>query len=261
MRGIILEHLTWPRAAEALREHRTVVLPVGARLKEHGFHLPLNNDFTLAEYLAERVVQVAPVVVLPTLPYGYYPAFVEYAGSVNIGVETFTETVVDICRSIHRHGGNRFYILNTGISTCKGLESARQTLAVEDVVMEYTELDVALHDVLQEVQEQARGSHADEIETSMMMVIAPDTVDMEKATPDLHERKGPGPFTRDALAKTGLYSGTGAWGDPTLATEEKGKKLIDALVAHVLNTLVELGSTSYTPAPPRTQYLDGQRGR
>ena len=68
---------------------------------------------------------------------------------------------------------------------------------------------------------QSGGTHADEIETSMMLYIAPETVRMKKGARDLHPNQ-PGGLTRDPQGK-GTYSPTGAWGDPTLATREKGQ--------------------------------------
>ena len=82
------------------------------------------------------------------------------------------------------------------------------------------------------VAEQPGGSHADEIETSMMLVIAPEVVRMERARPDYHG-DGPGPLTRHRHRR-GLYSPTGAYGDPTLATAEKGQVVLVHLVEHLV---------------------------
>ena len=82
--------------------------------------------------------------------------------------------------------------------------------------------------------------HADEIETSLMLYMAPGSVDMSKAAKDYHPRLGPGPFTRDPNATTGVYSPTGAWGDPTLATRAKGKRVTEAMLAGMLREIEEL---------------------
>ena len=54
-RGIRLEQYSWIEAAKALAPETVVVIPLGAALKEHGPHLKLRNDLTLAEYFADRV--------------------------------------------------------------------------------------------------------------------------------------------------------------------------------------------------------------
>jgi len=116
-KGVKIENLTWIEAEEILKEYDVVLIPLGARTKEHGPHLPLNTDWILAEYLAERVANEVPVVLMPTIQYGYYPSFLEYPGSVSLKLETFKEMLKDICISMSRYGVKKFYVLNTGVST------------------------------------------------------------------------------------------------------------------------------------------------
>ena len=65
MKGRYLDTMTWREAEKALKRFPVIVTPLGARLKEHGHHLPLNNDWIMAEYLAKRIVERLPVLVLP----------------------------------------------------------------------------------------------------------------------------------------------------------------------------------------------------
>ena len=247
MLGCYLDELTWPEAERALRDFPVVVLPVGARTKEHGLHLPLNNDWRMAEYLARRVAERSRVLVLPTLQYGFYPAFLEYPGSVSLSLETMRDTVVQICHSHARHGARRFYALNTGISTLRALEPARERLAKDGLAFAYTDIEAAAADVVGELVTQSEGTHADEIETSMMLYIAPQTVRVELARPDVHPAEAPGPLTRSPNPERGIYSATGAYGDPTAATREKGERIVEAVVDHIVNFLDVFASAD--PAP------------
>lgn len=240
MKGTWLEHRTWKQAESLLRKTKVILVPLGARLKEHGLHLPLDNDWRLAEYLAKRVVDAAPVVAVPTLQYGYYPAFAEYPGSVSLRLGTCRDVIVDVCRSLAPFGPRKFYVLNTGISTLRALKPARRILAKDGVAMEYTDLTTAIADVEARVRTQAAGTHADEIETSMMLYIAPETVTLRAARKDIHPDKGPGGLTRNPKAKGGVYSPTGAWGDPTLATRAKGRIVVEALVEHLVASVEAL---------------------
>jgi creatinine amidohydrolase len=253
-KGRYLEYLSWKEAETALQEVPIVILPLGARLKEHGLHLPLNNDWIMAEYLTRRVLDELAVLALPTVQYGYYPAFIEYPGSINIRKDTFREYISDICRSICHHGPKRVYILNTGISTNKGLEPARQQLAKEGIVMDYTLLTEATAEAEKKVRQESEGTHADEIETSMMLYMAPEIVRMKLAQKDSHPNR-PGPLTRDEHATQGVYSPTGAWGDPTLATRDKGKVVTEALVAYLVRQIQQVSDPTYVVAPPRIQFL------
>ncbi len=88
------------------------------------------------------------------------------------------------------------------------------------------------------VRQQVRGTHADEIETSMMLYMRPDRVDMSRAVKDDSEQ-GTGGLTRvRGNAKT--YSPSGVWGDATLATREKGREVVEAMVAGILRELDQL---------------------
>lgn len=230
-RGILLEDLTWLEAEKVLNEKTVVVLPLGAAAKEHGPHLKLKNDWLIAEYLKRRVLAEANVVIAPTINYNFYPAFREYPGSTSLRLETSRDVIVDICRSLARFGPRRFYVLNTGVSTLRALKPAAEVLAGEGIVLHYTDLLQVLSPIEKTILKQEGGTHADESETSMMLYMAPATVDMSKAAKDYHPSDSPG-LTRDPKGK-GVYSATGIYGDATLATKAKGKVITETLVAAI----------------------------
>ena len=238
MRGTLLEDIPWQKAERVLTREAVVVIPLGAAAKEHGPHLLLKNDLLLAEYFKRRVLEAADVAVAPTLNYHYYPAFVEYPGSTTLRLETARDLTVDVAKSIARHGPRRFYVLNTGVSTVRALGPAAEELAKEGILMRFTNLKTALGEVEKGLLKQEGGTHADEGETSMMLVIAPETVDMSKAVKDYHGNR-PGGLTRDPNGP-GVYSPTGVWGDARLATKEKGQVLVDALVKAMLRDIEEV---------------------
>lgn len=237
MGGVLLETLTSMEAQAFLTRDAVVIVPLGAAAKEHGPHLKLNNDWTIAEYLKRRVLAASEVVVAPTVGYHFYPAFVEYPGSVSLRVETARDLTVDICTSLSAFGPRRFYVLNTGVSTRRPLGAAREELARKGIVLEYTDIAQAGREAVAGVEQQPGGSHADEIETSMMLYIAPDSVDMSRAAFDLHP--GEGRFTRHPGAP-GIYSPTGIYGDATLATREKGERVVEAMVRSILADIERL---------------------
>src|ERR1700758_285088 len=176
-KGILLEDLTWLEAEKVLHPDAIVVVPIGAAAKEHGPHLKLKNDWLLAEYFKREIIKSADVVVMPTVNYHYYPAFVEYPGSTTLRLETARDLMVDICRSLARYGPNKFYALNTGVSTMRPLELTAKILAEEGSKFRYTNVLKLIEQIETEVKEQEGGTHAEEIETSMMLFIAPSTVD------------------------------------------------------------------------------------
>jgi creatinine amidohydrolase len=239
MGSVWIENLTWLEAEKALREYEVVMIPLGARTKEHGPHLPLNNDWVMAEYLAKRVAAEVPVAVMPTLQYGYYPSFLEYPGSVSLGFETFKEVVKDICVSLAGYGVRKFYVLNTGVSTARALGPASEALKERGIEMRFTDIIASGAGAEEGVSEQEGGTHADEMETSMMLYIKPEIVDMSKAVKDYDPLGGRG-LTRDPDNIGAKYSPTGIFGDPTLATVEKGSVAVEARVRFIVEELRSL---------------------
>jgi len=228
--GVLLENLTWVEAEKALRPETVVVIPIGAESKEHGPHLPLKTDFLEAEYLKNRILERSDVVVAPTVNYHYYPAFGEYPGSTTLRLETARDLMVDICRSLARYGPKRFYALNTGVSTVRALAPAVEILSKEGILLRFTDLDVATQPTEDQIKQEAGGTHADEIETSMMLYIAPEVVDMKRAVRDYHPASGG--LTRNPNGR-GAYSASGIYGDATLATREKGEKIVRTMVDNI----------------------------
>lgn len=237
-RGVVLADLTWVQAEKVLKPETVVVIPIGAEAKEHGPHLRLKTDAIEAAYYAREIVERADVVMAPAVNYSYYPAFVEYPGSTTLRLETARDMIVDICRSLSRYGPKRFYALNTGVSTLRALKPAAEMLAGDGILLRYTDILAVGAEAEKRVTQQDGGTHADEIETSLMLYMDPASVDMRKALKDYHPSEGGG-LTRDPHA-AGVYSASGIFGDATLATREKGEAVARATVEGMLREIENL---------------------
>jgi creatinine amidohydrolase len=241
--GHFLADLTWQQAEPLLTPEQVVVLPLGAASKEHGPHLRLDNDRVLADYFAQRVCEASAVLIAPTLSYHFYPTFTDYPGSVTLSCNTAATLTAEICESLAGFGARRFYCLNTGFSTLQPLELVRQRLAGNGCLFAYTELALLLDPVAAQIAKQPGGTHADEVETSMMLHIAPQRVDMQSAVCDYHPGRG--------LSRTPVpgkaYSPSGVYGDATLATAEKGERFVSAVVSGLLADIENL-RTAALPA-------------
>ena len=237
-KGILLEDLTWIEAERALKADTIVVIPIGAESKEHGPHLKLRNDFVMAEYFKKRMLERTPVVVAPTVNYHYYPAFLQYPGSTSLRPETARDLLVDICRSLAAYGPRRFYALNTGVSTLGPLKLSADVLAADGILFRYTNILEVGSAAEKKIKQEEGGTHADEIETSLMLYIDPASVDMSKAVKDFRPH-GKGGLTRDPN-KPGTYSPSGIYGDATLATREKGEIMAKAMLEDMLREVEAL---------------------
>lgn len=248
MAAVFLENLTWLEAEKYLSEDTIIVIPLGATLKEHGKHLPLNNDKLMAEHLALEVAKRLDIVVCPTISSSFYPAFAEYPGSVSLSFETATALISETCVCLATFGCKKIYILNTGVSTLNVLSTVKETFAQQklDLQFSYTDFRKAVEAAASGVSTQAGGGHADEVETSIMLHLTPDVVTMENASADFHGDKS-GPLTRNpdrARDSDAVYSPTGAWGDPTLATRAKGEIIVNRLVDWIENDILQMRGSS-----------------
>jgi creatinine amidohydrolase len=247
--GIRLEDITWQAAQQRLTADTVVVLPLGAGAEQHGPHLRLDTDLRLANYLSRRLLAVGDVVVAPALPYHFSPPFVEYPGSTSIAMNTARDLTADVARSLARHGARRFYVLNTSLAAGQALFESARLLAADGILLRHTDVRARLDATIRKVQRQVVGNHADEIETSMMLFIDPEAVDMTRAvreygtpsTPFRLTRRGGGP---------GTYSESGVWGDATLATRDKGRELVEALVPAIRSDIEDLRRAGLPAAAP-----------
>ena len=233
--GVRLETLSWVEAEQAFAHDPVVVVPLGAAAKEHGPHLPLNNDALIADWLAGQIMSRLPVVVAPLINASYYPAFTDYPGSIGLRAETARDLIADSCASLAAFGLTRFYIVNTGISTLGPLAEAAKLLPAA-IRFDYLDLATALDALPGNLLEQDYGSHADEHETSLMLHIAPEVVDMSLAVDDGVE--GEGRLSR--VRGQGIWSASGIYGQATLASADKGRVIARVLLDHCLSRINEL---------------------
>ena len=230
--GTRLATLTWPAAEKRLTADTVVVLPLAAGAQQHGPHLPLGVDGTLADYLVRRLLDTSDVVVAPPLTYHHFPAFEEYPGSPSLSLTTARDLTVDVATSLASHGPRRFYVLNTGLSTTQALADSAKLLAADGILLRFTDARTLLAPAARQVQQQSAGRHADEIDTSMALLVDPAAVDMNLAAREYGAASNPFRLTR-RQGNPGTYSATGVYGDATLATRDKGRTLLDALVAAI----------------------------
>jgi len=241
--GVALADLSWQEAEPALTPSTVVVIPLGAAAVEYGPHLKLGTGERLVRHLASRVQAGASVVIAPPLTYHFFPTYAEYPGSTTLTEATARDVTVDVVQSIARHGPKRFYVLNTGGAAIRPLADAAKLLADSGILLGWTDMRYQLASA--PVRRQQRvvdgAAHADEVETSMMLAIDPSLVDMTKAVAEYG--RGTGVLTRKDKERDdapGVVSKTGVLGDATLATAEKGRVLIDTLVAGVLADIENL---------------------
>jgi creatinine amidohydrolase len=239
-----MEDMRWPEIGARLAAGWPVIVPIGARSKEHGHHLPMSTDYRYARALCDGIAGELPVLIAPVVDFGYYPAFLRYPGSQHLRAETFIAVLTDIIDRLLDQGAAHIAIVNTGVST----EGPVQIACRDILVRRGVQIPVAdlrfLGRATAGLLEQKYGGHADERETSVMLAVCPELVDMSQAVPDYgHMLDQPkSVFTASVVFNpdpaTGTqYSATGVRGDPSLATAEKGRAILADMVGELISGL------------------------
>ncbi len=220
--------LTWPELPTAVAEHRVALLAFGA-IEEHGPHLPLATDDLVADHLARRLADRVGLLRLPTVPYGQVWSLEHFPGSLSVGDDTLVALITDLARGLVRNEVRGLVLLSAHLGNAAALKRASRELegTLPALALTYPGLR-EVSDRVREAPDSRPGiMHADEIETSIMLHVAPDEVRMERARPEYPRYP---PDFDSAPVRWDSVSDSGVFGDPTAATAEKGAVVLDHVV-------------------------------
>jgi creatinine amidohydrolase len=215
-----LADLTWREVGRILARDPRLLFPVGA-LEQHGTHLPLGSNTFLAETLARDVSAEHGVLVAPALDYGVVSGGSgRWAGRAGFGRKTLHRAVNELLGYWEDHGVSEFVVI-----TAHPFEPHLDALLMAftsgstTTVVDLTRIDVS--DLL---EAPAHDEHAGELETSLMLHLAPDRV-RQGEIPEPSGREGRTRM-REGMPRPGAGS-TGAIGRADLATAEKGRMIYE----------------------------------
>ncbi|MEV7692166.1 creatininase family protein [Microbacterium sp. NPDC089189] len=229
---IELASATWEEVRDFLSGgSRIAVLPFGA-LEQHGPHLPLATDTLQADAVARGLADVLEAALLPAIPLGNTWSNDALPGTVSISADTVTAVCSDVAGSLERAGYALLVVVNGDFGNRLPLQRAAEASAARGglpvVVLDYPGL-VEIGDAVKESPWAAPGlCHADELETSMVLAVAPALVHTDRMAPAYPELPADFGLRQMALAP---LSPTGVFGDPRPATAEKGERIIAHVVA------------------------------
>lgn len=215
------------------KKNSLVIIPVGA-IEQHGPHLPLGVDSMIAEVACDGLYERLPDAVWfgPALAFGKSNEHVGFPGTLSLSARSLRRIVKSVVGNLHDLGFRQFAFLNT-----HGGNSSVLTYTLREIQHELKVragmLRLKASDEL-EPQERTWGFHAGEWETSVMLAIAPETVQMDQAVchyPAFLEDPGKlrpenAPATHSWVTRD--IAPDGVMGDATKATAEKGRRWLDA---------------------------------
>jgi creatinine amidohydrolase len=240
--------LTWPEMNEAIAAQKLVILPTGST-EQHGRHLPLDVDLFLCESVCLEVGRRAAdqVLVLPAIPYGLNMHHIDFPGTIHIEPETFIAFCLNVTKSVAYHGFEKILLVNGHGSNSPLVDLvARKTVLATKSLCFACNYFAFLRQAFEKVRESEVVAHADELETSLYLHLAPERVRMDKAVKD-DDRMGrflssdsTGNYPVRFNDFWGRWTQTGVHGDATKATAEKGRALFEAAVTGLVELVGEL---------------------
>jgi creatinine amidohydrolase len=237
---ILMAELTWPEFEALVKDNVTVFLPLGTT-EQHGPHMSLNVDVVLPTAVCERVAKNVGGIVAPTIPYGYKSmprsgGGEAFPGTTSLDANTFSLVVRDVIRALGRDGVRRLVVVNGHFENSwpavEGVDLGLRELKRDGIpdmqVIRLEYWDFVRRETLDRLFPDGfpgtELEHASLLETSMMLLLRPDLVDMSKVPSDgpakfpTYDRH---PVPRDFGPASGVLARAQG------STAEKGQWLMD----------------------------------
>lgn len=237
------EELTGDRFGEAAQECEGVCLIALSVIERHGHHLAMGTDMYEGRGILERVAKQEPVILFPDYYFTQIPEARHLAGTISIDGDLMIRLLDNVCREIARNGLKKIVLVNShgGNFGLVALYNMLQLYQPKDYVV-YLLQPFAFMGNAEVPWPREEDGHAGPGETSMMLALRPDLVQM-----DLLKDDGEGKarnrlqHLREAQVQTGIWwyadHPTHYSGDAKYATAEAGENLLDAIAAGVVKAV------------------------
>ena len=234
--SVAWESRTWPEAeARVAAGCRTALLGLGS-IEQHGRHLPLGTDRWIAEALLQSLEEkLGDAVALPAIPVGCASEHLDFAGTLHIEPATLEALLVDLLRSLSRHGFERAFLFTAHGGNLDALAEMGPRLC--ESVLPLTlriETDLRVGAMQSQVVEAealsplAAGPHAGEYETSLVAHLRPGSIREEHLVPGRMVEPGEAQGLFYPSLRPNAESGV--LGDPSAAIGERGQRYLTAWV-------------------------------
>jgi creatinine amidohydrolase len=257
MAGSLKSHRWWDLTSRDFREldmgRIVAVLPVGA-VEQHGPHLPVRVDAAIGEGIVSRAIELmssdTPALILPSMPVGKSEEHTRYPGTLSLAADTVSRLWFEIAESVFRCGGRRILFLNSHGGQVQVMEIVCRQLRVKLGMLAVGATCLRMFDKrdLFSASELKHGIHGGEVETSAMLHLHPDLVEMEQArdfVPFSVELEASGKMlTPEGAIGFGWQvedlNPAGALGNSAAADAKRGRELIERGAAALITLIHEI---------------------
>lgn len=240
----------------------TIVLLPLASTEQHGAHLPVGTDSIILEKLIDKFIDNSAcddfnILFAPILKIGKSNEHMGHAGTLTFSTQTYYSLLYDIATSIVKSGFKKLVLFNSHGGNTDMLNMISRDIRIDlgiDVFVFDWWFTPFWSDGLKGIQESGKYGvfHAGELETSLMLEVCPESVNMDLAVDEMPNKLNDdndyitivGPYT--AGWKTNDITKSGVIGSPTFATKEKGKLLYEYAVKKIDKILKEIVKINYS---------------
>ncbi len=248
-RTVELGRLSWKEVEQLVPSNPVLLIPVGT-VEQHGQHMPVNADNMVAGFVAQRAAEATGAYVTPAINYGVSMAFRNFPGTISVQPSTLTAVLRDVCQELIRQGFRRLiFVNNHGGNQTSCEQVARDLHRDHGIVMGSIYPWNLGYGLMRDTYDDAAAvyGHGGEPETSAMLAMFPDDVRL-----DLMAGRDPimngafKPRRDNTIEIEGQPVGgtiyidfdelfpSGANGDPSVGTAERGRIWIDRVVGYAI---------------------------
>ncbi|MBW2059013.1 MAG: creatininase family protein [Deltaproteobacteria bacterium] len=262
-----LKDMTWQEAKKAFKNTKLGIIPTGS-IEQHGPHLPLGTDFVIADYIAKEVSGKVEAIVTPTIPIGFAAYHQDFEGTLSIPTEILASYYQSVADSLILYGITHILFINGHGGNGTALTAVCQNLRDKGVTAAFIEWWKITCEMKTEWKP---VGHGDISETSIMLAMPGNNVDLQKAA--LRPNKPPtdkihiidltslkfGPGVVNTYLRSGDLSDTGDLLEcsdssntdfpksPADATAENGQELLKAVVDYIVEFIDEFKKIHFDP--------------
>ncbi|WXG40995.1 MAG: creatininase family protein [Candidatus Freyarchaeum deiterrae] len=233
----LLEDMTWTEIEEELKKKSFVIVPFGS-VEEHGPHLPISTDNDLCYAVVKKGAEGTDFLVAPMVTYGLERSTRGFAGSISLRFETLKQLVKDILFELASQGFQKivlfsFHASSTHLVVLKeaAFDFAQENKKVKVYLV--SSMDLVGSDLAKILE--TPPQHACELETSLMLYLKPEAVQMNKA---VEEHPSGTPFLVYPSGREWMK--TGVMGDPRKSSAKKGEKIFNLMTQKLREILTNI---------------------
>ena len=226
-----IDQLPWPEVERIFASEPRLILPVGA-LEQHGPHLPVGTNIVIARHVARAVSERTGILRAPTLSYGVTVGGGPYGGRAGMSRKSLHRVVNELMQMWEEDGVEHFALI-TAHRFEPHLEALLMTATGPSTTSVYDLYQIDVSDIIESDPEL---EHAGELETSLMLHLAPRLVRLDRTLDFVPEGGALRRYTRRRVPKPPSTS-QGVIGSPSLATAEKGRAVFTRYVEKLAGAL------------------------